>query len=53
VFVDGNGPDLTARDDIRIRDTAPVILRTGDGVQFSEMTWAPRAGNKVAPLRRR
>jgi hypothetical protein len=27
MFVDGDGPDLTPRDDIRIRDTAPVILR--------------------------
>ena len=34
VFVEGNGPDLTPRDDIRIRDTAPVILRTSDGVQL-------------------
>jgi putative SOS response-associated peptidase YedK len=42
VFVEGNGPDLTPRDDIRIRDTAPVILRTSDGVQLTEMTWAPR-----------
>jgi putative SOS response-associated peptidase YedK len=46
VFVEGNGPDLTPRDDIRIRDTAPVILRNGDGVQLSEMTWAPRDRNK-------
>ena len=34
VFVEGNGPDLTPRSDIRIRDTAPVILRTSDGVQL-------------------
>jgi putative SOS response-associated peptidase YedK len=46
LFVEGNGPDLTPRDDIRIRDTAPVILRTGDGVELTEMTWAPRASNK-------
>ena len=35
MFVEGNGPDLTLRDDIRIRDTAPVLLRTGDGVQLN------------------
>jgi putative SOS response-associated peptidase YedK len=46
VLVEGNGPDLAPRDDIRIRDTAPVILRTGDGVQLTEMTWAPRDRNK-------
>ena len=46
VFVEGNGPDLTPRSDIRIRDTAPVILRTGDGVQLTEMTWAPRDHHK-------
>ena len=46
LFVQGNGPDLTPRDDIRIRDTAPVILRTGDGVELTERVWAPRAANK-------
>jgi putative SOS response-associated peptidase YedK len=46
VFVQGNGPDLTPRDDIRIRDTAPIILRTGDGVELTERVWAPRAANK-------
>ena len=46
VFVQGNGPDLTPRDDIRIRDTAPVILRTKDGVELTERVWAPRAANK-------
>jgi putative SOS response-associated peptidase YedK len=46
VFVEGNGPDLTPRADIRIRDTAPVILRAGDGVQLSELIWAPRAANR-------
>jgi hypothetical protein len=35
VFVQGNGPDLTPRDDIRIRDTAPIILRTTDGVELT------------------
>jgi hypothetical protein len=44
--VAGNGPDLTARDEIRIRDTAPVILRTGAGVELSERTWAPRGPTK-------
>jgi putative SOS response-associated peptidase YedK len=46
VFVQDNGPDLTPRDDIRIRDTAPIILRTGDGVELTERVWAPRAANK-------
>jgi putative SOS response-associated peptidase YedK len=44
LFVQGNGPDLAPRDDILIRDTAPVILRAGDGV---ERVWAPRAPNKT------
>jgi putative SOS response-associated peptidase YedK len=44
--VEGNGPDLTPRD-VRIRDTAPVILRSDDGVTLTERTWAPRsAGGK-------
>jgi putative SOS response-associated peptidase YedK len=46
VFVQGNGPGLTPRDDIRIRDTAPIILRTKDGVELTENVWAPRAANK-------
>jgi putative SOS response-associated peptidase YedK len=46
VFVQGNGPELTPRDDIRIRDTAPVILRTTDGVELTERIWPPRAANK-------
>jgi hypothetical protein len=46
VFVQGNGPELTPRDDIRIRDTAPDILRTTDGVELMERIWAPRAANK-------
>jgi putative SOS response-associated peptidase YedK len=46
VLVQGNGPDLTPRDDIRIRDTAPVILRGKDGVELTERVWAPRAANK-------
>ena len=44
--VSGNGPDLTPRDEIHIRDTAPVIVRTADGVELSELTWAPRDRNK-------
>ena len=44
--VTGNGPDLTPRDEIHIRDTAPVILRTGGGVELTELTWAPRDRNK-------
>src|SRR5258708_23112484 len=46
LLVQGNGPDLTPRDDIRIRDTAPIILRTKDGVELTERVWAPRAANK-------
>ncbi len=46
LFVQGNGPDLTPRDDIRIRDTAPIILRARDGVELTERVWAPRAANK-------
>jgi putative SOS response-associated peptidase YedK len=46
VLVQGNGPDLTPRDDIRIRDTAPVILRSQDGVELTERVWAPRSANK-------
>jgi putative SOS response-associated peptidase YedK len=44
VLVEGNGPDLTARD-IRIRDTAPVVLRGSEGVQLTELVWAPRAAS--------
>jgi putative SOS response-associated peptidase YedK len=54
VLVQGNGPDLTPREDIKIRDTAPVILRAQDraqnraydGVELTERVWAPRAANK-------
>ena len=46
LFVKGNGPDLTPRDDIHIRDTAPVILRSREGVELTELTWAPRQRNK-------
>jgi putative SOS response-associated peptidase YedK len=46
VFVAGNGPDPAPRDDIRIRDTAPVILRRSDGVELTDMVWAPRDRNK-------
>jgi putative SOS response-associated peptidase YedK len=42
----GNGPNLTPRNDIRIRDTAPIILRTSNGVELTERVWAPRAANK-------
>jgi putative SOS response-associated peptidase YedK len=46
LFVQGNGPDLTPRDDIRIRDTAPIVLRADDGVELTERIWAPRGPNK-------
>jgi putative SOS response-associated peptidase YedK len=44
--VSGNGPDLAPRDEIHLRDTAPVIVRTADGVELTELTWAPRDRNK-------
>ncbi len=44
--VAGNGPDLTPRDEIHIRDRAPVLRRTADGVVLTELTWAPRDRNK-------
>ena len=44
--VSGNGPDLAPREEIHIRDTAPVVLRTADGVELTELTWAPRDRNK-------
>jgi putative SOS response-associated peptidase YedK len=46
LMAEGNGPDLTPRDDIRIRDTAPVIIRTREGVELTERVWAPRAASK-------
>jgi len=46
LLVQGNGPDLTPRHDIKIRDTAPVILRADDGVELTERVWAPRAANR-------
>jgi hypothetical protein len=48
VFVQDNGPDLTPRDDIRTRDTAPIILRTTDGVELTE-----RVGHHAPPTRSR
>jgi putative SOS response-associated peptidase YedK len=46
LFVKGNGPDLSPRNGIHIRDTAPIIRRAGDGVELAELTWAPRDRNK-------
>jgi putative SOS response-associated peptidase YedK len=46
LLVQGNGPDLTPRDDIRIRDTAPIVLRAEGGVELTERIWAPRGPNK-------
>lgn len=40
VWADGAVPNLEPRDQIRIRDTAPVVGRAGDGVQISMMQWA-------------
>jgi putative SOS response-associated peptidase YedK len=46
LVVEGNGPDLTPRDEIHIRDMAPVVLRRRDSVELTECVWAPRAANK-------
>jgi putative SOS response-associated peptidase YedK len=46
LVVEGNGPDLASRDEIHIRDTAPVIVRARDNVELTEHVWAPRGGNK-------
>ena len=46
LFVKGNGPDLSPRNGIHIRDAAPIIRRSGDGVELTELTWAPRDRNK-------
>jgi putative SOS response-associated peptidase YedK len=46
LVVEGNGPDLTPRDEIHIRDMAPVILRSRDNVELTERAWAPRSANK-------
>ena len=34
--VQGNGPDLAPRDEIHIRDTAPVIVAAATGVELTE-----------------
>lgn len=44
--VQGNGPDLTPREEIHIRDTAPVIVAAAEGVELTERVWAPRGPNK-------
>jgi putative SOS response-associated peptidase YedK len=44
--VEGNGPDVTPRGDIRIRETAPIVLRTSEGVELTERLWGPRAAGK-------
>jgi putative SOS response-associated peptidase YedK len=46
LFVKGNGPDLSPRNGIHIRDTAPIIRRGGDDVELTELTWAPRDRTK-------
>lgn len=44
---DGQVPNLEPRDEIRIRDTAPVVVRAPEGVQLTTMTWAwPGPGGK-------
>jgi hypothetical protein len=50
LFVQGNGPDLTPRDDIRIRDTGPIIPRTSDGVERDWDTGAPACIGSVGPI---
>lgn len=37
---EGGTPNLEPRDEIRIRDTAPIVRRTARGVQLSMMPWA-------------
>jgi putative SOS response-associated peptidase YedK len=44
--VQGNGPDLTSREEIHIRDTAPVIVAAAEGVELTQRVWAPRGPNK-------
>jgi putative SOS response-associated peptidase YedK len=46
LFVKSNGPDLSPRNGIHIRDTAPIVRRAGDGVELTELAWAPRDRNK-------
>lgn len=40
VWADGEVPDFEPHDDIRIRDTAPVIGRARDGVELAMRQWA-------------
>jgi putative SOS response-associated peptidase YedK len=44
---DGRTPNLEPRDEIRIRDTAPVVRRANPGLQLSMLPWAwPGPGGK-------
>lgn len=44
---DGRVPNLEPREEIRIRDTAPIVARATDGVQLTMMPWAwPGPGGK-------
>lgn len=40
VWAEGQIPNLEPRDDIRIRDSAPVVGRAGDGVSIAMTQWA-------------
>lgn len=40
IWEGGSVPNLEPRDDIRIRDTAPIVGRSGDGVMLSLVQWA-------------
>jgi putative SOS response-associated peptidase YedK len=39
-WAEGQASNFEPRDDIRIRDTAPIVGRSGDGVELSMMPWA-------------
>lgn len=42
-FEGGTVPNLEPRDDIKIGDTAPIIVRTAEGPLLRQMTWAWKA----------
>ncbi len=47
VWADGGIPNIAPRDDFRIRDTAPLVGRQGDGVVTAMTSWAwPGPGGK-------
>jgi putative SOS response-associated peptidase YedK len=48
-WAEGRASNLEPRDDIRIRDTAPVVGRSSEGAELSMMTWA-WPGPRGAPV---